>query len=187
MLGAATSRPDAERWLIWGDGACGFSLIEFDSFVGMRVVSYLPMAHIAERAVSHYQSMMLGYSVYCCPDPNQLTMYLKEVHPQLAFGVPRVWEKIRDPAGRAAAAQVRRFLILHKELDADDGELTRTNKVRRGFIAEKYQPLVDALYSDKASQFIEKALGQRTSEQRTAEFYQQVSQPQTHQLKGGAH
>ena len=39
----------------------------------------------------------------------------------------------------------------------------------------------------QASQFIEQALGQRTSEQRTAEFYQQVSQPQTHQLKGGAH
>jgi long-chain acyl-CoA synthetase len=54
-----------------------------------------------------------------------------------------------------AGSQVSRFLVLHKELDADDGELTRTNKVRRGFIAEKYQPLVDALYSDKASQFIE--------------------------------
>jgi long-chain acyl-CoA synthetase len=44
-------------------------------------------------------------------------------------------------------AQVSRFLILHKELDADDGELTRTQKVRRGFIAERYQPLVDALYN----------------------------------------
>ena len=43
-------------------------------------------------------------------------------------------------------AQIRRFLILHKELDADDGELTRTQKVRRGFIAERYAPLVKALY-----------------------------------------
>ena len=42
-----------------------------------------------------------------------------------------------------AGAQIRRFLILHKELDADDGELTRTQKVRRGFIAERYAPLVD--------------------------------------------
>jgi long-chain acyl-CoA synthetase len=48
---------------------------------------------------------------------------------------------------RMAAAQVRRFLILHKELDADDGEMTRTQKVRRGFIAERYKPLVDALYN----------------------------------------
>jgi long-chain acyl-CoA synthetase len=54
-----------------------------------------------------------------------------------------------------AGSQVSRFLVLHKELDADDGELTRTNKVRRGFIAEKYQPLVDALYSDLTSQYIE--------------------------------
>ncbi len=45
-----------------------------------------------------------------------------------------------------AGAQVKRFLILHKELDPDDGELTRTQKVRRGFIAERYAPLVTALY-----------------------------------------
>jgi long-chain acyl-CoA synthetase len=45
-----------------------------------------------------------------------------------------------------AGAQIKRFLILHKELDADDGELTRTQKVRRGFIAERYAPLVKALY-----------------------------------------
>jgi len=43
-------------------------------------------------------------------------------------------------------AQIKRFLILHKELDADDGELTRTQKVRRGFIAERYEPLIAALY-----------------------------------------
>ena len=54
-----------------------------------------------------------------------------------------------------AGSQVSRFLVLHKELDADDGELTRTNKVRRGFIAEKYQPLIDALYGGKTTQFIE--------------------------------
>ncbi len=45
--------------------------------------------------------------------------------------------------GAMAGAQIRRFLILHKELDADDGELTRTQKVRRGFIAERYAPLID--------------------------------------------
>jgi long-chain acyl-CoA synthetase len=45
-----------------------------------------------------------------------------------------------------AGAQVRRFLILHKELDADDGEVTRTMKVRRSFVAERYAPLIEALY-----------------------------------------
>jgi long-chain acyl-CoA synthetase len=54
-----------------------------------------------------------------------------------------------------AGSQISRFLVLHKELDADDGELTRTNKVRRGFIAEKYQPLIDGLYNGATSQFIE--------------------------------
>ncbi len=50
-----------------------------------------------------------------------------------------------------AGSQIRRFLILHKELDADDGELTRTRKVRRRFIGERFKPLVDALYSDAAT------------------------------------
>jgi long-chain acyl-CoA synthetase len=45
-----------------------------------------------------------------------------------------------------AGAQIRRFLVLHKELDADDGELTRTQKVRRRLIAERYAPLLTALY-----------------------------------------
>jgi long-chain acyl-CoA synthetase len=46
-----------------------------------------------------------------------------------------------------AGAQIRRFLILPKELDADDGELTRTQKVRRRFIAERYASLIEGLYS----------------------------------------
>jgi long-chain acyl-CoA synthetase len=71
-------------------------------------------------------------------------------------GHPRVYDMIEKHVaevnrslaeeGAMAGAQVRRFLILHKELDADDGELTRTQKVRRGFIAERYAPLVAALY-----------------------------------------
>jgi long-chain acyl-CoA synthetase len=78
---------------------------------------------------------------------------------------PEVYELIRDCVEQVnadlaedtllAGSQVSRFLVLHKELDADDGELTRTNKVRRGFIAEKYQPLVDALYGGLTTQFIE--------------------------------
>ena len=52
-------------------------------------------------------------------------------------------------------SQIARFLILHKELDADDGELTRTRKVRRRFIAERYDILIDALYSDRKSVYIE--------------------------------
>jgi long-chain acyl-CoA synthetase len=63
----------------------------------------------------------------------------------------------RDLAAEStlAPSQIRRFLILHKELDADDGELTRTRKVRRRIIAERYEPLVEALYSGDATGRIE--------------------------------
>jgi long-chain acyl-CoA synthetase len=77
---------------------------------------------------------------------------------------PRVYAMIRehvDAVNRSlasepllAGAQIRRFLILHKELDADDGELTRTQKVRRGFIAERYAPLVAALYDGSSEKHI---------------------------------
>ena len=54
-----------------------------------------------------------------------------------------------------AGSQIHRFLILHKELDADDGELTRTRKVRRGFIGEKYGELVQALYAGRSAVHVE--------------------------------
>jgi long-chain acyl-CoA synthetase len=59
---------------------------------------------------------------------------------------------------RLAGSQVSRFLILHKELDADDGEMTRTRKVKRGYIGDKYQVLVDAMYAGKSEQYIETAV-----------------------------
>ena len=62
-------------------------------------------------------------------------------------------ELAQDPL--LADSQVHRFLVLHKELDPDDDELTRTRKVRRRFVAEKYAVLIDALYSEKSSQYIE--------------------------------
>jgi long-chain acyl-CoA synthetase len=78
---------------------------------------------------------------------------------------PEVYELIRDcvekcnaelaTEGELAHSQIARFLVLHKELDPDDDELTRTRKVRRSFIAEKYGPLVDALFTGKQVQHIE--------------------------------
>jgi long-chain acyl-CoA synthetase len=59
----------------------------------------------------------------------------------------------QDP--QLAGSQIHRFLVLHKELDADDGELTRTRKVRRGYIGEKYAQLVAALYAGEASVHVE--------------------------------
>jgi long-chain acyl-CoA synthetase len=62
----------------------------------------------------------------------------------------------RDLAGEPmmAGAQIKRFLVLHKELDADDGELTRTQKVRRSFIADRYAPLIEALYDGSTSKHV---------------------------------
>ena len=57
-----------------------------------------------------------------------------------------------------AGGQISRFLVLHKELDADDGELTRTRKVRRGFIGEKYSVLLEALYGGRSEQFVQTAV-----------------------------
>ena len=78
---------------------------------------------------------------------------------------PQVYELIQECVEQVNAelshdamvadTQVHRFLILHKELDPDDDELTRTRKVRRGFVSEKYKVLIDALYGGKSSQFIE--------------------------------
>ena len=57
-----------------------------------------------------------------------------------------------------AGSQIHRFLVLHKELDADDGEMTRTRKVKRGAIADKYRVLIDAMYGGRSEQFIETAV-----------------------------
>ena len=80
-------------------------------------------------------------------------------------GKPEIYELMRECVEKVnadlaadeklAGSQITRFLVLHKELDADDGELTRTSKVKRGHIAEKYRVLIDALYEGRPSQYIE--------------------------------
>ena len=80
-------------------------------------------------------------------------------------GKPEVIELVRECVEQVnaelasepglAESQVHRFIVLHKELDPDDDELTRTRKVRRGFVAEKYRALIDALYEGRAVQHIE--------------------------------
>ncbi|THJ31896.1 long-chain fatty acid--CoA ligase [Lampropedia aestuarii] len=80
-------------------------------------------------------------------------------------GKPAVLEMVADCIAKVnhelaseegmEATQVTRFLVLHKELDPDDDELTRTRKIRRNFVADKYAVLIDALYSGKTEQYIE--------------------------------
>ena len=69
-------------------------IIEFPS--DGRVISWLPMAHIAERSCSHYIPMALGFTTTCCPDARQIAAYLPQVHPTWFFAVPRIWEKLKS-------------------------------------------------------------------------------------------
>ena len=78
--------------------------------------------------------------------------------------LPQVYEMMREHVDQVnrdlsgeelmAGSQIARFLVLHKELDADDGELTRTQKVRRGFIADRYLPLIEALYDGSTEKYV---------------------------------
>jgi long-chain acyl-CoA synthetase len=112
------------------DQVCAFVNIDFGS-----------VGNWAERRGIAYS----GYTDLCAKD--QVYGLIRDCVEQVNL------ELARDPA--VAATQVHRFLILHKELDPDDDELTRTRKVRRNFVADKYKVLIDALYGGKRSQYIE--------------------------------
>jgi long-chain acyl-CoA synthetase len=67
---------------------------------------------------------------------------------------PKVRALIRDEIrkcniGLPKAAGIRRFMLLNKELDADDNEVTRTRKIRRRYVSEKYKAAIDALYGGR--------------------------------------
>jgi long-chain acyl-CoA synthetase len=79
----------------------GYASVLDRDLLGFRALSYLPMAHIAERMSSHYLGIIAGLEVTTCPDAGLLSQYLPAVRPQTFFGVPRVWEKLN--AGALAA------------------------------------------------------------------------------------
>jgi long-chain acyl-CoA synthetase len=116
---AAAVEPDALATIIYTSGTTGppkgvmlshynvvwtaegyLDLLDIEP-VGFRAISYLPMAHIAERMSGHYLAAMAGFEVTTCPEPGEIAAYAREVRPQTMFGVPRVWEKIH--AGVEAA------------------------------------------------------------------------------------
>jgi long-chain acyl-CoA synthetase len=72
---------------------------------GMRLVSYLPMAHIAERMVSHYNHVLRGSEAVPCPEITALSTYLPRVRPSALFGPPRVWEKLATGIQAQVAAR----------------------------------------------------------------------------------
>jgi long-chain acyl-CoA synthetase len=116
--------PNIREAVVYGNGR--------DHVCAMLNIDLTAVGNWAERnniAYASYQELAGHPKVY-----DLLASNVAEVNRSLAE------EKVM------AGAQVRRFLILHKELDADDGEVTRTQKVRRSFVAERYAPLINALY-----------------------------------------
>ncbi len=109
---------------------------------GWRVVSYLPMAHIAERSTRHYGALIMGYEVSCCPDPADIATYLREVKPQLMFGVPRVYERIYAGVNAVLAADPEKAQQFNDgvaaaiEIDRAerDGTMTQEQKETRDFL-----------------------------------------------------
>lgn len=82
----------------------------FEEIIGLgsdggRVISWLPMAHVAERNCSHYIPMVLGLTSTCCPDPREIAKYLPAVRPSWFFAVPRIWEKLKAGVEATVAAQ----------------------------------------------------------------------------------
>jgi long-chain acyl-CoA synthetase len=87
-------------------------------FVGFRSISYLPMAHIAERMSTHYLGALFGEEVSTCPDPSQIAAYARDVRPQILFGVPRVWEKIYAGVNGALAADPEKGQKFNEAVEA---------------------------------------------------------------------
>jgi long-chain acyl-CoA synthetase len=72
---------------------------------GARVISWLPNAHIAERAAHHYLPIVFGFTVTCCPNPRDIIGFLPEVRPHWFFAVPRIWEKLKSGLEAMVAGQ----------------------------------------------------------------------------------
>ena len=87
---------------------------------GRRLVSYLPMAHIAERMTSYYQQALLGYEVTTCPEARDIASYLPQVRPEIMFAVPRIWEKVYAGVQAVIAADPEQKAAFERALEAGD-------------------------------------------------------------------
>ena len=125
--------PNIKEAVAFGDGR-DYSAV----FINIDLTSVANWAERNNVAYASYQELANLDSVY-----SMIEEHVDQVNRDLAN------------EERVAGAQINRFLILHKELDADDGELTRTQKVRRSFIAERYGPLIEALYDGSEEKFVE--------------------------------
>jgi long-chain acyl-CoA synthetase len=134
---AASCRPDQIATMIYTSGTTGppkgvmlshaniawtveslRRALPFTEYAGKRVVSYLPMAHVAERMVSHYAASFLGFEVTTCPDFGVVAEYFRNTRPNVVFGVPRVWEKVHAGVNAAVAADPDKQKALNEAIEA---------------------------------------------------------------------
>jgi long-chain acyl-CoA synthetase len=73
---------------------------------GSRWINYLPMAHIANRIVGHYLHLYGGLTVYCCPVPSEIDSFLSLVRPNMLFGPPLIWERLKSAFMSAAVPEL---------------------------------------------------------------------------------
>ena len=92
---------------------------------GRRLVSYLPMAHIAERMTSYYEQALLGYEVTTCPEAREIASYLPQVKPEIMFAVPRVWEKVYAGVQAVIAADPAQKAAFERALESGDDSVLR--------------------------------------------------------------
>ena len=128
--------PNIKEAVAFGDGRDHVAV-----FVNIDLQAVGSWAERNNVSYSSYQELAANPRVYA-----MVKAHIEQVNRDLAA----------DP--QLAPTQIRRFLVLHKELDADDGELTRTRKVRRRIIFEKYLPLIEALYDGSTTAHIETEL-----------------------------
>jgi long-chain acyl-CoA synthetase len=112
---------------------------------GMRIVSYLPMAHIAERMTSHYNGIMAAMVVTSCPDTGQIATYLREVKPHVGFGVPRIWEKIQAGVEAALSADPEKKKSFDEAIAAAIPLVTKRTLEGEGALSDEEKGTLDFL------------------------------------------
>src|SRR2546421_99188 len=118
---------------------------------GARAVSYLPMAHIAERSCTHYLPIMFGFTVTCCPDARKVIEYLPEVRPSWFFAVPRIFEKLKAAleAGmeKEPDEEKRKGARAALELGLEKVRLEQAGEEVPGELQQKYDKLDEQVFS----------------------------------------
>jgi long-chain acyl-CoA synthetase len=121
---------------------------------GARVISWLPNAHIAERAAHHYLPIVFGFTVTCCPNPREIVSFLPEVRPHWFFAVPRIWEKLKSGLEAMVASQ--------PEEQRDKAQAALAAAVQKVRLEQAGEPVPEALAAAVAQADAEMFSGLRT-------------------------